>query len=88
VGIDYSAAIVAEAFDRFSQRLGAGFLLRRPISTLAPDSDPGRGVMADGDERKRHAVVEKAAVDRERAIRNVCRLYGVKTLDWLLPGIR
>src|ERR1700756_4997526 len=28
--------------------------------------------------RLRHAV-EKAAGDRERAIRNVCRLYGVKT---------
>jgi hypothetical protein len=37
--------------------------------------------------RLRHAI-EKAAGDRERAIRNVCRLYGVKTLDALPPGIR
>jgi hypothetical protein len=34
--------------------------------------------------RLRHAV-EKAAGDRERAICNVCRLYGVKTID-ALPG--
>jgi hypothetical protein len=37
--------------------------------------------------RLRHAV-EKAAGDRERAIRNVCRLYGVKTLDGLPVAIR
>jgi len=37
--------------------------------------------------RLRHAI-EKAAGDRERAIRNVCRLYGAKTLDALPPGIR
>jgi hypothetical protein len=37
--------------------------------------------------RMRHAV-EKAAGDRERAIRNVCRLYGVKTLDALPLAIR
>ena len=36
--------------------------------------------------RLRHAV-EKSAGDRERAIRNVCRLYGVKTLDALPPGV-
>lgn len=30
--------------------------------------------------RLRHAV-EKAEGERERAIRNVCRLYGVNTLD-------
>ena len=35
----------------------------------------------------RHAV-EKAAGDRERAIRNVCRLYGVNRLDAVPPGIR
>jgi hypothetical protein len=33
--------------------------------------------------RLRHAV-EKAAGDRERAIKNVCRLYGVKALNALL----
>ena len=37
--------------------------------------------------RLRHAV-EKAAGDRERAIRNVCRLYGVKTIDALPGAIR
>jgi hypothetical protein len=37
--------------------------------------------------RLRHAV-EKADGDRERAIRNVCRLYGVKTLDALPGAIR
>jgi hypothetical protein len=30
--------------------------------------------------RLRHAI-EKAHGDRERAVRNVCRLYGVKALD-------
>ena len=35
----------------------------------------------------RHAV-EKAAVDRERAIRNVCRLYGAKAIDALPREIR
>jgi hypothetical protein len=37
--------------------------------------------------RLRHAV-EKAAGDRARAIHNVCRLYGVKTLDALPGAIR
>jgi hypothetical protein len=37
--------------------------------------------------RLRHAV-EKADGDRERAIRNVCRLYGIKTLDALPGAIR
>ena len=37
--------------------------------------------------RLRHAV-EKAAGDRERAIKNICCLYGVKTLDALPGAIR
>lgn len=37
--------------------------------------------------RLRHAV-DKATGDRERAIRNVCRLYSVRALDALPPGIR
>ena len=37
--------------------------------------------------RLRHAI-EKAAGDRERAVRNVCRLHGVKTLDALPGAIR
>ena len=46
-------------------------------------------MLGESDEfrRLRHAV-EKAAGDRERAVRNVCRLYGVKALDALPPGIR
>jgi hypothetical protein len=48
-----------------------------------------RIVLGDSDEfrRLRHAV-EKAAGDRERAIRYVCRLYSVNRLDALPPGIR
>jgi hypothetical protein len=37
--------------------------------------------------RLRHAV-DKAKGDRDQAIRNVCRLYGVKTLDALPGAIR
>ena len=37
--------------------------------------------------RLRHAI-EKAQGDRDRAIRNVCRLYGVKTIDALPGAIR
>ena len=37
--------------------------------------------------RLRHAV-EKAEGDRERALRNICRLYGVKTLDALPSALR
>jgi hypothetical protein len=56
--------------------------------TFQQKGDKGR-VLGESDEfrRLRHAV-EKAAGDRERAIRNVCRLYGVNRLDALPPGIR
>jgi hypothetical protein len=56
--------------------------------TFQQKGDRGR-VLGESSEfrRLRHAV-EKAAGDRERAIRNVCRLYGVKALDALPPGIR
>ena len=56
--------------------------------TFQQKGDRGR-VLGESDEyrRLRHAV-EKAAGDRERAIRYVCRLYGVKALDALPPGIR
>jgi hypothetical protein len=45
-----------------------------------------RRMLGESDEyrRLRHAV-EKAAGDRERAIRNICRLYGVGKRD-ALPG--
>jgi hypothetical protein len=56
--------------------------------TYQQKGDRGR-VLGESHEfrRLRHAI-EKAAGDRERAIRNVCRLYGVKALDALPPGIR
>jgi hypothetical protein len=37
--------------------------------------------------RLRHDI-EKAHGDRERALRNVCRLYDAKAHDALPPGIR
>jgi hypothetical protein len=53
--------------------------------TYQQKGDRGR-VLGESDEfrRLRHAV-EKAAGDRERAIRNVCRLYTVNRFD-ALPG--
>ena len=46
-------------------------------------------MLGESDEfgRLRHAV-EKAAGDRERAIRNVCRLYTVNRFDALPGAIR
>ena len=46
-------------------------------------------MLGESDEfrRLRHAV-EKAAGDRERAIRNVCRLYTVSGFDALPGAIR
>ncbi len=46
-------------------------------------------MLGESDEfrRLRHAV-EKAAGDRERAIRNVCRLYPVNRFDALPSAIR
>jgi hypothetical protein len=56
--------------------------------TFQQKGDRGR-MLSDSDEfRKLRHAVEKAAGDRDRAIRNVCRLYGVKTLDALPPSIR
>jgi hypothetical protein len=56
--------------------------------TYQQRGDRGR-VLGESSEfrRLRHAI-EKARGDRERALRNVCRLYGVKALDALPPGIR
>jgi hypothetical protein len=56
--------------------------------TYQQKGDKGR-VLGESSEfrRLRHAI-DKAAGDRERAIRNVCRLYGVKTLDALPGAIR
>jgi hypothetical protein len=48
-----------------------------------------RVVLGDSPEfRRLRRAVEKAAGDRDRAIKNVLRLYGVKTLDALPPGIQ
>jgi hypothetical protein len=38
--------------------------------------------------RKLRHAIEKAHDDRDRAVRNVCRLYGVKTIDALPGAIR
>jgi hypothetical protein len=48
-----------------------------------------RVVLGESDEfrRLRHAV-KNAAGDRDRAIRYVCRLYGVKTVEALPGAIR
>ncbi len=56
--------------------------------TFQQKGDRGR-MLGESDEFRhlRHAV-EKAAGDRERAIRYVCRLYGVNRLDALPPGNR
>jgi hypothetical protein len=56
--------------------------------TYQQKGDRGR-MLGDSDEfrRLRHAV-EKAHGDRERAIRNVCRLYGVSRLELLPSAIR
>jgi hypothetical protein len=56
--------------------------------TFQQKGDRGR-VFGDSDEfRKLHRAVEKAQGDRDRAIRNVCRLYRVKTIDGLPGAIR
>jgi hypothetical protein len=46
--------------------------------TFQQKGDRGR-VLGESDEfRKLHRAIEKAHGDRDQAIRNVCRLYGVK----------
>ena len=56
--------------------------------TYQQKGDRGRIIgESDGFRKLQHAV-EKAHGDRDQAIRNVCRLYGVKTLDALPGAIR
>jgi len=58
--------------------------------TYQQKGDRGRSrIVGESDEfrRLRHAV-EKAHGDHERAIRNVCRLYGVSRLELLPSAIR
>ena len=53
--------------------------------TYQQKGDRGR-MLGESDEfRKLRHAVEKARGDRDRAIRNVCRLYGVKAVE-ALPG--
>ena len=56
--------------------------------TFQQKGDRGR-VLGESDEfRKLHRAIEKAHGDRDRAIRNVCRLFGVKAIDALPGAIR
>jgi hypothetical protein len=56
--------------------------------TFQQKGDRGR-MLGESDEfRKLRRAIEKAHGDRERAIRIVCRLYDVKTLDALPSAIR
>jgi hypothetical protein len=56
--------------------------------TFQQKGDRGR-VLGESDEfRKLHRAIEKAHGDRDQAIRNVCRLYGVKAIDALPGAIR
>jgi hypothetical protein len=46
-------------------------------------------LLGESDEfRKLHRAIEKAQGDRDQAIRNVCRLYGVKAIDALPSAVR
>jgi hypothetical protein len=56
--------------------------------TFQQKGDRGR-VLGESDEFKRlRRAVDKANGGRERAIRNVCRLYGVNRLEALPGAIR
>jgi hypothetical protein len=56
--------------------------------TFQQKGDRGRILgESDGFRKLRHAV-DKAHGDRDQAIRNVCRLYGVKAIDALPSAIR
>jgi hypothetical protein len=56
--------------------------------TFQQKGDRGR-LLGESDEfRKLHRAIEKAQGDRDQAIRNVCRLYGVKAIDALPSAVR
>jgi hypothetical protein len=60
----------------------------RSNNTYLQKGDRGR-VLGESDEfRKLRHAIEKAHGDRDRAIRYVCRLYGVRTIDALPGAIR
>jgi hypothetical protein len=56
--------------------------------TFQQKGDRGRVLGESVEFRKLRHAVEKAAGDRDRAIRNVCRLYGVKAVEALPGAIR
>jgi hypothetical protein len=56
--------------------------------TYQQKGDRGRTIGESDEFRRLRHAVEKAHGDRERAIRNVCRLYGVNRLDALPDAIR
>jgi hypothetical protein len=53
--------------------------------TFQQKGDRGRMLSESDEFRKLHRAIDKAKGDRDQAIRNVCRLYGVKAID-ALPG--
>ena len=56
--------------------------------TFQQKGDRGR-ILGESDEfRKLRRAIDKAHGDRDQAIRNVCRLYGVKAIDALPSAIR
>jgi hypothetical protein len=56
--------------------------------TFQQKGDRGR-ILGESDEfRKLRHAIDKAHGDRDQAIRNVCRLYGVKTVEALPSAIR
>jgi hypothetical protein len=53
--------------------------------TFQQKGDRGRMLGESAEFRRLRHAIEKAHGDRDQAIRNVCRLYGVRTID-ALPG--
>jgi hypothetical protein len=53
--------------------------------TFQQKGDRGRVLGESNEFRKLRRAIEKAHGDRDRAISNVCRLYGVKAVE-ALPG--
>jgi hypothetical protein len=58
------------------------------MGTNKPKGDRSRMLGESAEFRRLRHAVEKAAGDRERAMRNVCRLYTVNRFDALPAAIR
>jgi hypothetical protein len=56
--------------------------------TFQQKGDRGRMIGESEEFRKLRRAIEKAHGDRDRAIRNACRLYGVKAIDALPSAVR